>query len=99
MEGWRPLLAAASGLVPRLAENDPDKFYSFHVSFHRRRLPHWYRDDTPLFLTWHLHGSLPHGLYPPPHKPASGQAFVWMERYLDTTCKGPLFLRLGSPKS
>jgi len=55
-------------------------------------LPHWYPDNTPLFLTWHLHGSLPQGLYPPPEKVSSGQAFVWIDRFLDTTRKGPLFL-------
>jgi putative transposase len=63
------------------------------VSFHRRRLPHWYLDGIPLFLTWHLEGSLPRGLYPPPQKASSGQAFVWMDRYLDTARSGPLFLR------
>jgi REP element-mobilizing transposase RayT len=31
--------------------------------------------------------------YPPPHKLSAGQAFVWMDRHLDTTCSGPLFLR------
>jgi REP element-mobilizing transposase RayT len=64
------------------------------VSFHRRRLPHWYPEGKALFLTWHLHGALPHGLYPPPGKASSGQAFVWMDRYLDTTCSGPMFLRM-----
>jgi putative transposase len=71
-----------------LAAND-----SSGVSFQRRRLPHWYPDNASLFLTWHLHGSLPHGLYPPPAKASSGQAFVWMDRYLDTTRSGPMFLR------
>ena len=59
----------------------------------RRRLPHQYPPGKPLFLTWHLHGSLPAALYPPPHKRSSGQAFVWMDRYLDTTRAGPMFLR------
>lgn len=31
-------------------------------------------------------------MYPPPDK-SSGKAFVWMDRYLDTTRKGPMFLR------
>jgi putative transposase len=59
----------------------------------RRRLPHQHPSDTWLFLTWHLHGSLPVGRYPPPHKLNGGQAFVWMDRYLDTTVLGPLYLR------
>lgn len=64
------------------------------MSFHRRRLPHWQPEGSALFLTWHLQGSLPHGLYPPPGKVSSGKAFVWMDRHLDSTQKGPRFLRL-----
>ena len=63
------------------------------MSFHRRRLPHWYVDGAPLFLTWHLDGSLPRGLYPPPQKASQGQAFVWIDRYLDAARSGPVFLR------
>jgi len=58
----------------------------------RRRLPHVYPQDKLLFLTWHLYGSLPHTLYPPPHKANAGVAFVWMDRYLDTARSGPLYL-------
>jgi len=46
-----------------------------------------------LFVTWHLPGSLPHALYPPPDKLSSGKAFVWMDRYLDTARHEPLYLR------
>jgi hypothetical protein len=59
----------------------------------RRRLPHIYPDGRWLFVTWHLHGSLPRSLYPPPGKPSAGEAFVWMDRYLDTTRLGPMWLR------
>jgi len=58
----------------------------------RRRLPHQYPQGKWLFLTWHLHGSLPHALYPPAYKLSDGQAFVWMDRYLDTTRVGPMYL-------
>jgi putative transposase len=58
----------------------------------RRRLPHWHPDGKWLFVTWHLHGSLPQGRYPPPGKLTSGEAFVWMDRYLDTTRIGPMYL-------
>ena len=58
-----------------------------------RRLPHLYPEGRWLFLTWHLHGSLPRALYPPPHKLSAGQAFVWMDRRLDSASSGPLFLR------
>jgi REP element-mobilizing transposase RayT len=59
----------------------------------RRRLPHIYPEGKPLFVTWHLFGSLPHNLYPPPEKRNAGRAFVWMDRYLDSTCTGPLYLK------
>jgi REP element-mobilizing transposase RayT len=62
-------------------------------NFRRRRLPHQYPPGKWLFLTWHLHGSLPHGMYPPPGRINSGQAFVWMDRRLDAAEDGPLYLR------
>jgi REP element-mobilizing transposase RayT len=59
----------------------------------RRRLPHIYPEGGWLFVTWHLHGSLPRALYPLPGNSSAGKAFVWMDRYLDTTRLGPMFLR------
>ena len=58
----------------------------------RRRLPHQYPEGKWLFVTGHLHGSLPHARYPPASKLSSGAAFVWMDRYLDTTRSGPMYL-------
>jgi putative transposase len=58
-----------------------------------RRLPHIYPEGAWLFVTWHLHGSLPQARYPPPGKPSAGKAFVWMDRYLDTTQLGPMYLK------
>jgi hypothetical protein len=60
---------------------------------YQRRLPHVFPDGKALFLTWHLHGSLPRNRYPPTGKLNSGKAFVWIDRYLDTTRVGPLHLR------
>jgi len=60
---------------------------------HQRRLPHVYPEGKDLFITWHLHGSLPHNLYPPPGKQNAGQAFVWLDRYLDSARDGPLYLK------
>src|SRR5260370_2823985 len=60
---------------------------------HRRRLPHIYPDGTPLFLTWHLHGSMPASLLPPPGPLSLGQAFVWLDRQLDNMRQGPMYLR------
>jgi REP element-mobilizing transposase RayT len=57
----------------------------------RRRLPHIYPEGKWLFVTWHLHGSLPVNRYPPPGLRA-GEAFVWMDRYLDTTRVGRMYL-------
>jgi len=59
----------------------------------RRRLPHQYIEGRWLFLTWHLHGSLPQGLYPPPSNLKGGQAFAWIDRRLDSARHGPTYLR------
>jgi putative transposase len=63
------------------------------MTAHRRRLPHLYPEGIPLFLTWHLHGSLPASLLLPPGPLASGQAFVWLDRQLDAPRGGPIYLR------
>ncbi|MBZ5582817.1 MAG: transposase [Acidobacteriia bacterium] len=60
---------------------------------YRRRLPHVIPDDRWVFVTWRLHGSLPQGVYPPPHLPSAGHAFAWIDRYLDGSTVGPQFLR------
>ena len=59
--------------------------------FHRR-LPHHHPEGKWLFVTWHLHGSLPQARYPPRDKLSAGAAFVCMDRYLDTTRLGPMYL-------
>ena len=59
-----------------------------------RRLPHVYPDGEWPFVTWHLHGSLPKARYRPSDKMSAGKAFVWMDRYLDTTRLWPMFLKL-----
>ena len=58
----------------------------------RRRLPHRYPRGKWLFVTWHLHGSLPQAMYPPPRKPSSGSAFLWLDRYRDSARSGPVYL-------
>jgi REP element-mobilizing transposase RayT len=59
----------------------------------QRRLPHIYPENRWLFVTWHLHGSLPASRFAPPGKSTAGEAFVWMDRYLDETRSGPMFLK------
>jgi putative transposase len=60
---------------------------------HRRRLPHVYTEGAPLFFTWHLHGSVPASLLPPPGPLTSGEAFAWLDRQLDSLRHGPMYLR------
>ena len=67
------------------------RHYSDVRSF-RRRLPHVRPDGRWLFVTWHLHGAVPHGVYPPTNLKTAGQVFVWVDRYLDLTRVGPRFL-------
>ncbi len=60
---------------------------------YRPGLPHAHPAGQALFLTWHLLGSLPRARFPPARALNAGQAFVWMDRYLDTTRTGPQYLR------
>jgi REP element-mobilizing transposase RayT len=64
------------------------------VSFHRRRLPHWHPERRPLFLTWHLRGSLPLDRYPALGSEFAGRAFEWIDRSLDGGKSGPVWLAL-----
>jgi REP element-mobilizing transposase RayT len=52
-----------------------------------------YPEGKVLFLTWHLNGSMPAPLSPPPGPLSSGQAFVWLDRQLDAGRSGPTYLR------
>jgi len=61
-------------------------------TFHRRRLPHYYAVGQPIFVTWRLYGSLPANRSFPPVTD-SGEAFVAVDRLLDSGCTGPLFLK------
>ncbi|MEQ1883858.1 MAG: transposase [Bryobacteraceae bacterium] len=66
----------------------------------RRKLSQVYPEGRWLFLTWHLHGSLPHGLYPPQGLPSGrssyDKAFVWIDRFLDLAQSGPMYLQMES---
>ena len=61
--------------------------------FYRRRLPHFYEVDQPVFLTWRLHDSLPPGRAFPADALSSGQAFAAMDRLLDEASGGAVYLR------
>ncbi len=60
---------------------------------YRRRLPHVWATDHPIFLTWRLHDSLPPNRTFAGGTLSSGQAFAAMDRFLDEARTGPLYLR------
>lgn len=66
--------------------------------FYRRKLPHWHPDlaeQTPLFVTWRLAGSIPRTRLsqPRPEGPLSpGRAFVALDREVDKAAFGPVWL-------
>jgi putative transposase len=62
------------------------------VTLYRRRLPHVYETQNPVFLTWRLNGSLPANRKFHGGSLTSGQAFVTMDRLLDEQTTGPLYL-------
>ncbi len=62
------------------------------VPFYDRRLPHWHPDGRDIFITWRLHGSLPPTRYVPPDGLTTGQAFAWIDRYLDRATYGPTWM-------
>lgn len=63
------------------------------MTFYRRRLPHLYQADQPVFLTWRLYGSLPPNRSFPAAGVTSGKAFAVLDRLLDESCTGPFHLR------
>jgi len=58
-----------------------------------RRLPHIYSIEQPIFVTFRLYGSLPVGREFPKESMTSGEAFVAMDRLLDTARFGPIHLK------
>ncbi len=63
------------------------------MTFYRRRLPHIYETDKPVFLTWRLHDSLPPNRAFPADAVTTGQAFAVMDRLLDEARTGSFYLR------
>ena len=63
------------------------------MTFYRRRLPHFYEIDRPVFLTWRVHDSLPPNRAFPTDTTHSGRAFAAMDRLLDGVCNGAIYLR------
>ena len=63
------------------------------MAFYRRRLPHWHPSGVALFVTFRLAGSLPRHRAFRDGDTSDGQAFVAMDRLLDTARSGPMYLR------
>jgi len=63
------------------------------VSFTQRRLPHWYPDGKPLFITWRLHDTIPPHRFFRHETMNSGRAFVCWDRLLDEARHGPSWMR------
>jgi putative transposase len=63
------------------------------MPLYRRRLPHIYHTDQPVFLTWGLYGSLPAGRAFHGGTLSSGQAFAALDRLLDEARGEPVYLR------
>jgi putative transposase len=62
------------------------------VTYYRRRLPHLYGIDQPVFVTWRLDGSLPPNRVFRDSGTSSGNAFAALDRLLDETRTGPRHL-------
>jgi REP element-mobilizing transposase RayT len=93
---WGRLLTCgrlAIGLLTSVRMFPPITHIVWVATFHSRRLPHYHSTGKATFLTWRLHGSLPPNRSFPPAL-SSGQAFVALDRLLDGTRTGPLFLRM-----
>ncbi len=65
---------------------------SLQEGYYRRKLPHWQPEGAALFPTWRLHGSLPFSVLSD-RVAASGREFVRLDRRLDASRSGPLWLR------
>jgi len=75
-------------------------YCEYTLTYYQRHLPHWQPEGAALFITWHLHGSLPRSVQNSlaerparrPVLPSSGKAFVAMDRELDRAAAGPRWL-------
>jgi putative transposase len=63
------------------------------MTYTQRHLPHWSPPTQDIFITWHLHDSLPTNFRPPTSIESSGKAFVTYDHALDQARTGPLWLK------
>jgi len=62
---------------------------------YRRNLPHIFPQNTPIFVTWRLKGSIPKCLIEAANRikgAKAGQRFAFVDRGLDTNVSGPRWL-------
>jgi REP element-mobilizing transposase RayT len=91
--GADPLVRSRPPVGRSPLENSPAPSNYAGMTFYRRRLPHFYEIDQPVFLTWRLHDSLPPNRAFPADTLNSGQAFAALDRLLDEARNGPACLR------
>jgi REP element-mobilizing transposase RayT len=63
---------------------------------YRRNLPHIFPKGTAIFLTWRLHGAVTNAFLAAVHNTpglSEGQRFARIDRHVDATTRGPLWLR------
>jgi REP element-mobilizing transposase RayT len=60
----------------------------------QRHLPHFHVTEQPIFITFRLHDSLPPGRHFSNESVPSGQAFACVDRLLDETRTGPVYLKI-----
>jgi putative transposase len=66
------------------------------VTYYRRNLPHWLPDNTAIFLTWRLYGSLPKSFFArfrESKKFSSEEEFRQTDEHLDRADSGSLWLK------
>ena len=79
-----------SPTCPQIVRNSRLNGNSLHMEFYRRRLPHWHPEGASIFLTWRLHGSLPHRLAK--RAGTDRERFAAMDQELDRASHGPTWL-------
>jgi REP element-mobilizing transposase RayT len=66
------------------------------MTYYERNLPHWHPAESPIFLTWRLHGSLPSSVvskWIAANRMAIGEQFRVVDLHLDRSQNGPLWLK------
>ena len=91
--GQAILPAAAFQAAFSLRESPPVPPLLYMPTHYERRLPHWNVVGQPMFVTFRLADSLPANRTFPPATVTSGEAFVAIDRLLDSGASGPLFFR------